>query len=497
MTTLELYQPSRALQTNELSDDLPCSERSPSNASLKKIPPCVPSPPQRRRKTEYYIHEPQYNMMTDDLSQWIFTEEELLNTPSIRDGLDPVEERCRRAKGVNFITQAGILLKLPQLTIATASIFFHRYFMRQTMLPEKGKNLTLTFERNIAATSLFLATKTEENCRKTREIVVAVAKVAQKNPSLIIDEQSKEYWKWRDSILILEEYMLEMLTFDLVVKTPHIGLLRYLEILEIEDNKSLRNTAWAFLNDSCMTPLCLLMSASDITIASIYFAVKLNNETLPDIGDMPWWHSINGDPEKIVRAVAVVDQFWTENPLNKTDRPQGRSPSSQDDLDRTRGRGLDPTSSSTGAQSDNDNNFLHKSNLNGSIKDNQIPPGGTPLQTDTTSGDVGKNIPSENEISPHEKVIENRASSQEPAPQKIELQESTIEIEEVEGNKEVEVEEPNELSSSHTQDSSEGAIRSTSRNSTLSPPKRKLHEEEETSEIKIKRLKVEEIPKEC
>jgi hypothetical protein len=63
----------------------------------------------------------------------------------------------------------------------------------------------LIFEQNIAATSLFLATKTEETCRKTKEVVIAVAKVAKKNTSPIIDGQSKIYRRWRDNILLCEE----------------------------------------------------------------------------------------------------------------------------------------------------------------------------------------------------------------------------------------------------------------------------------------------------
>lgn len=76
--------------------------------------------------------------MAPDVPQWLFTEAELANTPSVLDGLPSIEERARRAKGVNFIIQAGILLKLPQLTLATASVFFHRFYMRQSMIPEKG-----------------------------------------------------------------------------------------------------------------------------------------------------------------------------------------------------------------------------------------------------------------------------------------------------------------------------------------------------------------------
>lgn len=71
--------------------------------------------------------------------QWLFDEEDLQHTPSIiRGGISMQEEWTRRAKGVNFIIQAGMILKLPQLTLATASVFFHRFYMRENMVVEKG-----------------------------------------------------------------------------------------------------------------------------------------------------------------------------------------------------------------------------------------------------------------------------------------------------------------------------------------------------------------------
>jgi hypothetical protein len=322
-------------------------------------------------------------MAAEESSQWHFTEEEVLSAPSIMDGLSPQEERCRRAKGVNFIIQAGILLKLPQLTLATAAVFFQRFYMRKSMVPEKmgvhhyvrspssnpsslppptrwilprskfHPNLKaaddlltyISLEQNIAATALFLATKTEENCRKTKEIVIAVAKVAQKNASLIIDDQSKEYWRWRDSILLYEEIMLELLTFDVVLQSPYTILYDQLQKLQIEDNKPLRNVAWAFLNDSCLTTLSLRLPAKDIAIGAIYFAAKFLGDTIPDDENgHPWWELLGGEPGKIVRAVAVLSEFWSDNPLKRTENPYGESASSGDDLDRTRRRGSDGSS---------------------------------------------------------------------------------------------------------------------------------------------------------
>lgn len=66
-------------------------------------------------------------------SQWLFTEEELLQTPSVLDGITPEQEREQRSKGCNFITQLGIQLKLPQLTLATASTYLHRFYMQNSL----------------------------------------------------------------------------------------------------------------------------------------------------------------------------------------------------------------------------------------------------------------------------------------------------------------------------------------------------------------------------
>jgi hypothetical protein len=70
--------------------------------------------------------------------QWIFTEEELLLAPSISDGMPAEEERTLRRKGVGFILQVGMMLKLPQTTLSTAAVFFNRYLMRMSLKPRPG-----------------------------------------------------------------------------------------------------------------------------------------------------------------------------------------------------------------------------------------------------------------------------------------------------------------------------------------------------------------------
>lgn len=73
------------------------------------------------------------------------------------EGLDPAEERSRRAKGASFINQAGILLKLPQMTIGVATTFFHRFFMRRSMYAEKAGSVG-SFHHYVSAPLCFYAT---------------------------------------------------------------------------------------------------------------------------------------------------------------------------------------------------------------------------------------------------------------------------------------------------------------------------------------------------
>lgn len=145
MTTVSPYRPPVLFPSDAKSNGRQPRSSTAIAKAKKGIPPAVPSPPPiSHRETPPHRRNllthtsPPYTMAVREPSQWLFTEDELMSTPSIVVGLDPAEERSRRAKGVNFILQAAIILKLPQLTIAVASAFLHRFYMRYTMLEEKG-----------------------------------------------------------------------------------------------------------------------------------------------------------------------------------------------------------------------------------------------------------------------------------------------------------------------------------------------------------------------
>jgi hypothetical protein len=66
--------------------------------------------------------------------QWLFTKSELLLTPSIQGGMTSEQEKATRTKGVQLIQDVGTKLRLHQATIATAAMFFHRFYMRKSLV---------------------------------------------------------------------------------------------------------------------------------------------------------------------------------------------------------------------------------------------------------------------------------------------------------------------------------------------------------------------------
>ncbi len=247
-------------------------------------------------------------------SQWLFTEAELLRTPSVLDGLSPEKERENRSKGVNFILQVGIMLKLPQITLATANVFLHRFYMRHSMVDLPNRPGFHYY--SMAATSLFLATKVEEDCRKMKDLVIACVRVAQKDPGKVVDEQDKEYWRWKDNILHNEDLLLEAICFDLSLEPPHKTMFELLMFFGEQDNKRLRNAAWAFVNDSCMTVLCLLFPSRTIAASSLYAAAKHCGVCLPDDAQgRPWWETIGVKLRSIRRACNIMATMYETIPF--------------------------------------------------------------------------------------------------------------------------------------------------------------------------------------
>ncbi|WFC98871.1 hypothetical protein MYAM1_001604 [Malassezia yamatoensis] len=238
-------------------------------------------------------------------TQWLFTREDLDQTPSVTGKQGPhatqtggasagqranptlttTQERVLRGKGVHLIFKMGEFLKLGQHVMTTAVTYFHRFYMRQSLQVSRSGSGWSHYE--IAAACVFLACKIEESLRKLPAVVDAVMSSLDKSHegqmrwadrSYRANPQSHEFQKWRESILSHEETLLTTLCFDLVVPQPHEVIVRATQALQVE--APLARLAWCVLNDCLRDPVLILFDAPVLAAGAFWKACKVR-ETDP------------------------------------------------------------------------------------------------------------------------------------------------------------------------------------------------------------------------
>lgn len=242
-------------------------------------------------------------------NDWIFSQTEVFQrSPSIvKGGLSPKHEMIQRAKGINFIIQVGTSVRVPEMTINAACTFLHRFYIRHSLKDYH------CYE--IGGTCLFLATKAEESLRRLRDVAVACTRTAHKDPKMVVDEQSRDYWRWRERIVHLEEVLLETLCFDVNLESPYAFLNWFINQYDMKhENLSFCKAAWGFVNDSCRTSLCLLYEAKTIAAAGLFWASQATN-TYPDPKHSKdkksqWWEDLGFAKEKLIEVCNMMAELY-------------------------------------------------------------------------------------------------------------------------------------------------------------------------------------------
>lgn len=204
--------------------------------------------------------------------------EQLALTPSMSEGLSFDLEMELRALGCQIIQQAGILLQLPQRTLAAAQVFYQRFWYSSSMCDFSADE--------IAIGCLLLSTKLEETPCSLRHLIGAFHYV---NFHLNKSRRHSEYeppsrdssalMALRDAAVVSEMQILKRLGFQVHVTLPYALLVNYLQVLSLTDPKlktrvrrhhgwhphvapmepvgnqqeetvSLAQCAWSFLNDA-------------------------------------------------------------------------------------------------------------------------------------------------------------------------------------------------------------------------------------------------------
>ncbi|KAL1299997.1 hypothetical protein HN51_044642 [Arachis hypogaea] len=273
----------------------------------------------------------------EDGSRWYFSRKEIEeNSPSKNDGIDLKKETYLRKSYCTFLQDLGMRLKVPQVTIATAIIFCHRFFLRQS----HGKN----DRRTIATVCMFLAGKVEETPRPLKDVIlVSYEIIHKKDPAAVQRIKQKEvYEQQKELILLGERVVLATLGFDLNVHHPYKPLVEAIKKFKVAQN-ALAQVAWNFVNDGLRTSLCLQFKPHHIAAGAIFLAAKFLKVKLPSDGEKVWWQEFDVTPRQLEEVSNQMLELYEQNrmpPSNEVEgstgggvasRPTTKAPTSNDE----------------------------------------------------------------------------------------------------------------------------------------------------------------------
>lgn len=194
----------------------------------------------------------------------------------------------------NFIQLLGEQLKLKQQVIATATVYFKRFYARNSL---KCIDPLL-----LAPTCIFLASKVEEFGVISNSRMITSCQTILKNK--FSHAYGPEYPYRMTTILECEFYLLENLDCCLIVYQPYRPLLQFLQDMSPHEDQLL-TLAWRIVNDSLRTDVCLLYPPYQIAIACLQIACVISQKDFKT-----WFAELNVDFEKIQEiARYIVDLY--------------------------------------------------------------------------------------------------------------------------------------------------------------------------------------------
>ncbi|KAL3505325.1 hypothetical protein ACH5RR_035166 [Cinchona calisaya] len=239
--------------------------------------------------------------------KWYLTKEEIEDhSPSRKDGITHKEESHLRKLYCSYLQELGMEFKVPQVTIATAMMFCHRFYMCQS----HAKN----YWQTIATASMFLASKAEETPRWLSDLVVVAYKLTNKWDPLAPQRirQREIYDKQKETILLAERLLLATLAFDLNIEQPYKPLVTAIKKLEISQ-KELVKVAWNFVNDWLRLTLCLQYKPHYIAAGSLFIAAKLQKVKLPTTKGNVWWMQFDVSPKQLEDVIQQMLKLLQQN----------------------------------------------------------------------------------------------------------------------------------------------------------------------------------------
>ncbi|XP_056389202.1 cyclin-T2 isoform X4 [Hyla sarda] len=182
---------------------------------------------------------------------------------------------------ISIYTESDIL---SQLTINTAIVYMHRFYMHHSFTK---------YHRNIISpTALFLAAKVEEQPRKLEHVIkVCHACLNPVDPQL--DTKCDAYLQQAQELVILETVLLQTLGFEITIEHPHTDVVKCTQL--VRASKDLAQTSYFMATNSLhLTTFCLQYRPTVIACVCIHLACKWSNWEIPVSTDgKHWWEYVD------------------------------------------------------------------------------------------------------------------------------------------------------------------------------------------------------------
>ncbi|XP_067617174.1 cyclin-C [Eurosta solidaginis] len=199
----------------------------------------------------------------------------------------------------NVIQVLGEQLKLRQQVIATATVYFKRFYARNSL-----KNIDPLL---LAPTCILLASKVEEFGVISNSRLITICQSVIK--SKFSYAYTQEFPYRTNHVLECEFYLLENLDCCLIVYQPYRPLLQLVQ--DMGQEEQLLTLSWRIVNDSLRTDVCLLYPPYQIAIACLQIScVILQKDSMKT-----WFAELNVDLDKvqeIVRAIVNLYELWKD-----------------------------------------------------------------------------------------------------------------------------------------------------------------------------------------
>uniref|UniRef100_H2Z208 Cyclin-L1 n=1 Tax=Ciona savignyi TaxID=51511 RepID=H2Z208_CIOSA len=245
------------------------------------------------------------------LENCLFPAEKIESTPSNADGLSASTEEDLRLLGCEYIQEAGIMLRVPQVAMANAQVLFQRFFFAKSFVKNKMEE--------VAMACIWLASKVEEAPRRVRDVINVFHYIRQKRitKSPLPMQLDSNYITLKNNVIKSERRLLKELGFCVHVKHPHKIIVVYLQVLEMEKNKDLVQTAWNYMNDSLRTTVFVRNTPETIACACIYLAARVLQVPLPN--QPHWFYLFNATEEDIQQICLALMRLYQHKKASHED----------------------------------------------------------------------------------------------------------------------------------------------------------------------------------